>query len=194
MSLPSTPGKPRIPLSTAKAPLFKPLGWWFWGSVRLCPSRPREAALRAEACLVSVLGRVCPLDRVKCSFEITSCSESQSILNLLTCRMSSESLMGNIKYHCWPWNDALGVGGAGYQVRQAEGAALKPTEEEDRCSRGSGPGRRWVGGGVLGAFAALRGQSSAQDAPAPPTIFPPPSWLKLPTDQAPHQHGSHTLM
>lgn len=29
---------------------------------------------------------------------------------------------------------------------------------------------------------------------SPPTIFPPRSWLKLPTDQAPHQHGSHTLM
>lgn len=41
----------------------------------------KKTALRAEASLVSVLGRVCPLDHVKCCFEITSCSESQSVLN-----------------------------------------------------------------------------------------------------------------
>lgn len=102
---------------------------------------------------MSVLGSVCPLDHVKCCCEITSCSESRSVLNLLTRGAPFESLMGNIKYHCRPWNDAL----RGADVRSSR---LRGQQGVRASSQGRGrlvpQGRQasgWsVGGAVLGVF------------------------------------------
>ena len=129
--------------------------------------------MKAEACLVSVLGRVCPLDHVKCCFEITSCSESQSVLNLLTRRTSFESLMGNIKYHCWPWTDALrGADVRSSRLRGQQGA-LCPTEEEDWCPGGGKPvGGQWVGLSWVCFGLSESSRGSAQGPPPHPPHLP----------------------
>lgn len=133
----------------------------------------------AEVCLVSVLGRVCPLDLMKCCFEITSCSELQNVLNLLTLGMSSVSLMGNIKYRCRPRKDALGEADVGSDRLRGRHPTLHPTEEENRPPELAGQGEDG-GGGCPGCVSAtLRGAGgSVQGSPLTPASSHCPPGLK----------------
>lgn len=76
--------------------------------------------------------------------------------------------MGNIKYHCWPWNDALWGGRC--WVRQAEGAAGHLILQERKANPQS---RSWreVGGWVGDVLATLRGPA-AQGVLCPLHRFP----------------------
>lgn len=105
---------------------------------------------RQKSCSASRgLSGLSPLDCVKCCFEITSCLESQSVLNLLTHRTSSESLLGNIKYQGWPWNEALGlVEVRSGRLREQQGE-LHPTgskisPQRQRPVGSGGGGMSWV--------------------------------------------------
>lgn len=72
-------------------------GWQLWGTPRPSPGTPRKAALKAEARWSQVRGTFACWTVWKCCFEISSCSESLSVLNLLTRPTSSESWWGAVR-------------------------------------------------------------------------------------------------